>query len=126
VHGYHVSEIMKSLIEIGCKGKDLDNAYRSLSSGNMNTGLTYSNKRTGETVIVIQITTTTKEFAKSWRHEMGHLATHIAEAYDIDPHGEEIQYIGDDIVEEMWDVAHHLLCDHCRKRLTEGLCQIGE
>lgn len=119
VNGYYVSEIMESLIDIGCKDRDLDNAYISLSSGNMNTGLTYSNKHTGETVIVIQITTTPKEFAKSWRHEMGHLATHIAEAYGIDPHGEEIQYIGDDIVEEMWDVAHHFLCEHCRENVKE-------
>lgn len=119
VHGYHVSEIMSSLESIGCKGRDLDNAYMSLSSGNMNTGLTYSNKHTGKTVIVIQITTTPKEFAKSWRHEIGHLATHIAEADHIDLHGEEIQYIGDDIVEEMWDVAHHFLCEHCRENIEE-------
>ncbi len=126
VHGYHVSEIMNSLEDIGCRGKNLNDAYESLSSGKLDTGLTYSNKRTGETVIVIQITTTPKEFAKSWRHEMGHLATHIAEAYGIDPHGEEIQYIGDDIVEEMWDVAHHFLCEHCRSRLSGQLCESVE
>lgn len=121
VHGYHVSEIINSLKSIGCKSEDLDKAYTSLLSGKMNTGLTYSNKETGETVIVIQLTSTPKEFAKSWRHEIGHLATHIAESCDIDPHGEEIQYIGDNIIEETWDVAHHFLCEHCRENMKENL-----
>lgn len=37
-------------------------------------------------------------------------------AYGISPHGEDIQYIGDEIMETTWDIAHELLCDCCRKR----------
>lgn len=121
VTGYYVRDIMENLVDIGCNGEDLDNAYMSLSSGNLDTGLTFSNERKGKTVIVIQLTTSAKEFLKSLRHEVGHLATHIAEAYNINTHGEEIQYIGDDIIDEMWDVARHFLCEECRPMLREKL-----
>lgn len=57
-----------------------------------------------------------------WRHECGHLATHICQALNITPYGEEIQYIGDDIVEKMWEYAHPLLCEcDCCKRKVEKL-----
>lgn len=115
VTGYNIGEIMNSLIRIDCTGDDLDSAHASLSSGKMDTGLTFSNERKGKTVIVIQMTSSTKEFLKSLRHEVGHLSTHISEAYGIDPYGEEIQYIGDAIIDEMWDVAKHFLCDDCRE-----------
>lgn len=121
VSGYYVSDIMENLVDIGCKDKDFDNAYMSLSSGNLDTGLTFSNERKGKTVIVIQLTSSAKEFLKSLRHEVGHLATHIAEAYHINTHGEEIQYIGDEIIDEMWEVARHFLCEDCRPKLREKL-----
>lgn len=49
------------------------------------------------------------------KERTGHLQSHIAQTFDIDPHGEELQYIGDDIVEATWDIAKGLLCDHCRE-----------
>lgn len=116
VTGYYVDDIMTQLERIGCHGKDLNNAFENLSSGQLDTGLTYSNYQRRETVMVIALTSTPKEFAKSWRHEMGHLGDHIAQTYSIDPHGEELQYIGDYIVEEMWGVAHKFLCERCRIR----------
>lgn len=121
---YYTDEIVDMLIDIGCRGKNLKDAYANLSSGNLNTGLTYSNFQLRETVMVIALTSTPKEFAESWRHEMGHLATHIAQTDNIDPYGEEIQYIGDNIVSEMWEVAHKFLCERCRPKklsITERL-----
>ena len=71
--------------------------------------------------MVIALTSSAKEFAKSWRHECGHMATHICQALDITPYGEEIQYIGDDIIEAMWEYAHPLLCecDCCKHKVKE-------
>lgn len=117
VTGYYVDEIIGRLMDIGCDGKYLENARKSLSAGDLDSGITFSNEQTGETVIVIELTSSAKEFLKSLRHEAGHLAAHIAQADDIDPYGEEIQYIGDDIIEEMWPVARHFLCDDCRTRM---------
>lgn len=121
VDGYYVDEIMDELTAVGCTGRDAERAYDSLSTWTLDTGLTYSNKRTGRTVIVIQLTSSTKEFVKSWRHEIGHLATHIAEAWGLNLHGEEVQYIGDQIVEEMWGVAHNFLCCKCKEKMREKM-----
>lgn len=93
----------------------MEGAYNNLTSGKLDTGLTYSNSDTRETVIVFAKTSSAKEFQQSYKHETGHLQTHIAQTFGIDPYGEEIQYIGDDIVEATWEIAKGLLCDHCRK-----------
>ena len=116
---YYVTEIISDMYDIGCDGDMLRAAYENINSGSLNTGVTYSNFLKRETVMVIALTSSAKEFAKSWRHECGHMATHICQALDINPYGEEIQYIGDDIIEETWDYAKSPLCDCkcCKKKI---------
>ena len=117
VDSYYIDEIIDNMYSIGCDGEMLRTAYE------MNTGVTYSNFRDRKTVMVIAITSSAKEFEKSWRHECGHLATHICQALDMTPYGEEIQYIGDDIVEKTWEYAHPLLCECncCKHKVREML-----
>lgn len=121
VYAYYVvtrpdaEEIIDALVNIGCSGVDLQRAYNNLTSGKLDTGLTYSNRDTRETVMVFAKTSNAKEFQQSYKHETGHLQDHIAQTFGINPHGEELQYIGDDIVEETWSIAKDLLCDHCNK-----------
>ncbi len=110
----HAEEILENLATIGCPNKDLRRAGRNLYSGKLDTGLTYSNKDTRETVMVFAKTSCAREFQQSYQHETGHLKDHITQAFGVSPHGEEIQYIGDEIVEATWDIAHELLCDCCR------------
>ena len=119
VDTYYTEEILDNMHSIGCDGDMLRTAYENISSGNLNTGVTYSNFGTRETVMVIALTSSPKEFAKSWRHECGHMATHICKAFGIDPYGEEIQYIGDDIIEKTWEYAKTLLCecDCCKNKV---------
>lgn len=120
IYAYYVvkkpnaDEILENLVGIGCDGETLQRAYKNLTSGNLDTGLTYSNIDTRETVMVISATSSAKEFQKSYKHETGHLQSHIAQTFGIDPHGEEIQYIGDDIIEFTWEIIRDLLCEHCR------------
>lgn len=123
VDTYYTEEILDSMHSIGCDGEMLRTAYESMSAGSLNTGVTYSNFRDRKTVMVIALTSSAKEFEKSWRHECGHLATHICQALDITPYGEEIQYIGDDIVEKTWEYAHPLLCECgcCKHKVKEML-----
>lgn len=115
VYSYYVvtkpnaDEILDALVGIGCHGEDLQRAYANLTSGRLDTGLTYSNSDTRETVMVFAKTSSAKEFMQSYKHETGHLQSHIAQVFGIDPHGEELQYIGDDIVEATWEVAKDLL-----------------
>lgn len=122
IDSYYIDEIIDNMYSIGCDGDMLRAAYDNMSSDKMNTGVTYSNFRDRKTVMVIAITSSAKEFEKSWRHECGHLATHICQAFDITPYGEEIQYLGQDIVEATWDIAKNFLCEcHCCKKKKKEL-----
>lgn len=120
IYAYYVvtkpnaDEILDALVDIGCHGEHLEGAYNNLTSGKLDTGLTYSNSSSRETVIVFAKTSSAKEFQQSYKHETGHLQTHVAQTFGIDPYGEEIQYIGDDIVDATWEIAKDLLCEHCR------------
>jgi hypothetical protein len=116
VDSANADEIILQLNYIGCHKRELDNAWENLTASAINSGLTYSNFIRGESVIVIADTSTAEEFAKSWQHEIGHLATHIATAFDIDLKGEEVRYITDDIVGEMWSISRQFLCDCCKKK----------
>lgn len=124
VYAYYVvtepnaDEILDTLANIGCGGDNLQRAYSNLMSGNLDTGLTYSNSDTRETVMVFAKTSSAKEFQQSYKHETGHLQDHIAQTFGINPHGEELQYIGDDIVEATWDIAKDLLCDHYKNAIV--------
>jgi hypothetical protein len=120
VSTYWVDDILKELRKIGCSSATYRRAEGNLKAGRLNTGLTYSNKRTGESVMVIAKTSSADEFAHSYDHEKGHLAKHIALAYDIDPYGEEFQYMAGDIAKKMFPVAKMFLCDCCRKKLLRG------
>lgn len=111
----HADEIMAQLKGLKISGEKLQKAEISLYQGNIDTGLTYSNGYEHKTIMVIAKTSSAMEFACSQQHEVGHLKSHIAEAYDIPQKGEEIQYLGDKIYREMWPIAKNLLCDCCRK-----------
>lgn len=118
---YWVDDILSELQRIGCVGKSLKKAYKNLVAGKLNTGLTYSNKKRGESVMVIAKTSSAEEFAHSYDHEKGHLAKHIALAYGINPYGEEFQYMSGDIAKRMFPVAKKFMCECCRKKLYQGL-----
>ena len=112
---YWASRILSDMERIGCRGKGLVKAWRNLRSGDLNTGLTYSNFQTGETVMVISLTSSPEEFLNSWEHEKKHLARHIEQAYGIDPFGEEAAYMEGTIAQKMFPVAKRFICEHCRE-----------
>lgn len=119
---YYTDEIIGRLYDIGCRGDDLETAYRNLSSGKPDTGLTYSNYGTRQTVMVIGTTSSPAEFQNSYDHERKHLEAHMAKALGIDPWGEEICYLSGNIGQKMFDKARLLLCDcECCKKQIKGL-----
>ena len=117
---YYTDKIIHDLQSIGCSGEDLHRAYVNLSKGDLNTGLTYSNPKIGETVMVIGLTNTPAQFQNSFDHEKGHLCRHISKAYRIDPYSEEEQYLSGEIGMKMFPVAKKFLCEHCRSELTSN------
>lgn len=98
-------------------GWDLVNAYKNMRSCNLNTGITYSNIRNRQTVMVIALTSSPAEFQNSFDHEKGHLCRHISRAFGIDPYGEEAQYLSGYVGQKMFPVAKKFLCEHCRRSL---------
>ena len=97
-----------------------ENGYIGSSSGvdgyigsftsERNFGFTFSNLDKGVSIVAIALADSAREFMKTYVHEIGHVKSHIAQACNINPYGEEIQYLGDDIVGATWDVAEELLC----------------
>ena len=114
-------EIAAALRDIGCGGEQLAKAVRNLSESRPDTGLTYSNFASRETVVVTSLASSPAQFLNSWTHEMFHLCRHVAQACGIDPYGEEAAYLAGTVAQKMFPVAGKLLCSHCRKDVEVGI-----
>lgn len=113
---YYVDEIMDRLYEIGCRGLNLKRAQANLSSGELNTGLTYYSPRYREAVMVIALTSSASEFYNSLMHELSHLTAYIAKDNGLSFTGESIAYLEGDLAREIFPKVQPLLCDCCRKK----------
>lgn len=115
VDTYYLDEILGELESIGCTGYELVKAEETLSSGDYNLGLTYSNLLGRCSIVVIGLTSSPAEFQNTFDHEKGHLAMHICNALEMDVFGEEFEYLVGEIGLQMFPYAKHFLCEHCRK-----------
>lgn len=112
-----IDYIIRELEKIGCSDEDIQLAVTVLDSGDDNRGITFSNNKTRESVIVIGETSCPAEFSNSYDHEKLHLAMHIAKEDRIDPFGEELAYLIGEIGFNTFPIAKYFLCEHCRKEL---------
>lgn len=117
---YWAERIIHDMERVGCDGGQLRRAYANLTRGGLDTGLTYSNRRTRESVMVIALTSSAAQFQNSLDHEKGHLVKHISLAFGLDPYGEQQQYLSGEIGQRMFPVARRFLCEHCRSKLYEN------
>lgn len=99
VHGYFVDEIIECLIAAGMRGRKLRRSYRKLSTGKINTGLTYA--RNGKAVCIIGKASSAAQYADSIQHEVMHVAKFIGRAERLNPYGEEVCYMGGEIARKM-------------------------
>lgn len=90
---YYLNEILTKLRSMGCTGKYLEDAYRNMSSCQLNSGITYSNNAQKHSLMVISSTSTPAQFMNSLLHEQYHLIEHIVEKYNINPFSEEAAYL---------------------------------
>lgn len=109
--------LIEELKGIGCNEKDIESAISVLASGEDNRGITFSNDKDRESIIVIGETTCPAQFSNSFDHEKLHLAMHIARVDDINPFSEELAYLAGEIGMETFPVAKQFLCEHCREKL---------
>lgn len=121
VHGYYPNDILYELRRIGIRGNKLEKAEMNLSSGEINSGLTYVNK--GEAICVIGLASSAEEYMNSIVHEVLHLCNFIGRAEGLDPYGEEVCYIGGEIAQKMWPKTKMLTseCGCYTKRIDKVL-----
>ena len=113
------AEILDVLESIDCDPLIIEGVEYNIDHDFKNSGVTFTSDKYRTSVIMIGPTTTADEFQNSYDHEKGHLVMHLSKVFDIDPYGEELQYLNGVIGEEMFPVAQYFLCDNCRKKLYE-------
>lgn len=116
---YYIEDIMEHLHNIGCDKERARQAYDNMISDKLNTGFTYSNYRTRESVMVVSKTSSAEQFFNTTVHELTHLASHISHALGYDPTGEKIAYILGDIAHDIFPDIKHFFCDCCRRKIYE-------
>ena len=108
-------KIITKLQELKLPKSYITSAYTTLISNKLNQGLTETNSKLKESIIVFTKTTNASQFVNSFVHEIGHLSNHIARTYNLNLNGEEIQYIAGDIAQQMFKRCHTLMCNYCRE-----------
>lgn len=114
---YPMDDIINDLYSVGCDDDTVDDVVKELEKFNYNDGFIHTNTFAHRSLIIIGPTSSAEEFLDTWDHEKGHLATHICIAEDLDPLGEEYQYLTGEIGKKMFKVAQMFLCDECRKHI---------
>lgn len=108
--------VMEDLRRIGITGKQRRIACSVTKKSDLDTGLTFSNYDTRETIVVVCNGSKAAEFFNSLVHELSHVQRHICEADAIDPYSEESAYIIGDLAAMVYPKIHHLLCGCHGKR----------
>lgn len=111
---YYIDDILSELDELDCPIKLMETAEKAFITREPNFGFTYTRPDLHVCIVVIGLTDSAEEFQNTLDHEKGHVATHIAEYYDINPLSEQFQYLQGDIGREMFREAKRFLCEHCR------------
>lgn len=114
---YYTDRICRSLARIGCPRKTIERARSAMERCELNTGVTYTNKRSHESVLVVALTTSPAQFLNSFEHELRHLTDHISDAMGYPVGGEEVAYLVGDINSSLWPVIHEFIC--CKGRCHE-------
>lgn len=91
--------VLKCLYNAGCTGINFRRAMNLIGSGAVNTGLTYSNKAEGKTIIVIGISSDAAEFVNTMTHEVNHFIEHVMEALHITTGTEDEAYFTGELFE---------------------------
>lgn len=106
--------VLEELDSIGCSTDIMSQIYNMFEHEEYNRGFTYTDYNLHVTFVIIGTATTATEFQNTLDHEKGHAATHIATFFELDPYGEQLQYLQGLIGQKMFRKAKYFLCDPCR------------
>lgn len=112
---YHSSDILASLSAIDCPDNLLERVADNLEKRQMDTGVTYSNRKRRCSVVVVGLSSSAAEFLNSFEHELRHLVDDIASVSQIAFTGEDVAYLTGEINLELWGDLHDFICSKCRK-----------
>ena len=70
---YYVDEIMENLERLCSEDNYLEGAFRNLEKNSLASGLTYSNFRKKESVLVVALASSAEQFHRALMHEARHL-----------------------------------------------------
>lgn len=115
LHEYFISNILIDLLDIDCDEESFFRIKRLMETGKDNVGFTYTNTEMRASLMLIGKTDSSEEFQDTFDHEKGHLVMHISSALNIDPYGEDYQYLAGEVGKRMFKVAKNFLCDHCKQ-----------
>ena len=107
--------LVRTLRENGCGGRNLRRALRNLRSGELNTGLTYTDGDDRRTVMIVSHASGPAEFWNTLDHEKNHVAEHIATTDYIDRKGEEFSYLHGELAQRLYPIARTFICT-CSRR----------
>lgn len=113
---YAVDEIMEQLWQLEVDAANARRAFDNLTSGEVDTGLCYSNFRKRSTVLVVALASSAAEFLNSLTHEAAHACVHIASAMGVDHRSEDFAYMVGELCREMYPYVKEQLCDCCREK----------
>ena len=103
--------VLERLDQVGIPDREYYDAAANLYSGEINSGLTYTNPDRRTSVIVISHTTSPEQTLNTFTHELRHLADDIAAVCDIPSHGEQVAYLTGDIAMTLAANLLHIACD---------------
>lgn len=121
VDSYYTEDILNELLKYNPTVEEYAKVQTLMENYEYNTGFTLTDYDLKQSLVVIGLTTSPSEFQSTFDHEKGHLAMHIAKYYNIDPYGEEYQYLTGNIGKLLFPVARKFLCKHCKLELTLDL-----
>lgn len=116
VSRYDSDKILRMMEEVDASDRLIDRIRKNLLSGKLNSGFTFSNKRTKQSVMVVGLTSSAKEEFNSISHELRHLTDDIAQTYGIKMCGERVAYLTGDIAERIFPIVSDLLCCRCHQK----------
>ena len=107
---FDVDIIDRWLVDIGCKGENLETARENLCSCSFDKGLTFSNNK--RSIIVIGASVSKKQYQNTIDHEKQHLLMHISQDLGINPYSEDICYIAGEVGQKMWQYTQLYCCQN--------------
>ena len=102
-----IEEIIKTLMDIKCPIKYIQEALNNLKTCNLNIGLTYSNIKLKSSVIVVNKTSSFSQLINTIAHEYYHLICHISKALDIE-NEEQLAYLNGDLNMRSYNIVKNL------------------